>query len=178
LYPKYQDDGLQLEIELTVRPLPVEATGASQLILPTDQRRTVRLDLSKLALLQRGKATPRGTRRLVGSGMLTGQLTAQDEQALKIFWDKRRREAGKIGSDSPLKPRGKRRLGKAQFNWAPTFDLQFPWPKPLFVWASVIVTVLSVASIFTFKDAYSRGPLSTPHARKDLAMKPAIAKQI
>src|SRR5262245_1490205 len=178
LYPKYQDEGLQLEIELTVRPFPVEPTGQSQLILPTDQRKTVRFDLNKLALLQRGKTTPRGTRRLVGSGMLSGQLTAQDEQALKIFWDKRKREAGKIGGDSPLKPKGRRRLGKAQFNWSPTRDLQFPWPKPLFVWGAVIVTVLAVTSIFSFKEAYSRGPLSTPHVRKDLAMNPAIAKEI
>jgi pSer/pThr/pTyr-binding forkhead associated (FHA) protein len=178
LFPKYQDDCLQLEIEMQVRPTPVEASGGSQQIMPLDQRKTVRLDLAALAQLQRGKTTPRGTRRLVGSGLLTGGLTPQDEQALKIFWDKRKREAGKIGGDSPLKPKGKRRLGKAQFNWSPTRDLQFPWPKPLFVWGTLVVTVLAVASVFAFKEAYSPGPLSNPHSRKDMGMSPAIAKEI
>src|SRR5262249_35951510 len=85
---------------------------------------------------------------------------------------------GKIGGDSPLKPKGKRRLGKAQFNWSPTRDLQFSWPTSLFVWATFVVTVLAVASVFVFKEVYSSGPLSTSHSRKDLAMKPAIAKDI
>jgi hypothetical protein len=180
LYPKYQDDGLQLEIELSVRPFPVEpnAGGRSDLLLPTDQRNTIRIDLNRLAMLQRGKTTPKGTRRLAGSGLLSGQLTPQDEKALKIFWDKRKREAGKIGGDSPLKPRSKRRLGKAQFNWSPTLDLQFPWPKPFFIWGTLIVTVLAVISVFAFKEAYSPGPLSNPHIRKDMKMTPNIAKQI
>lgn len=178
LYPKYQDEGLQLQIELSVRPFPTEATGISQLALPSDQRKTIRIDLSKLAQLQRGKTTPRGTRRLAGSGMSAVQLTSEDEQALKIFWDKRKREAGKLGGDSPLKPKGARRLGKAQFNWAPTRDLQFPWPKPLFVWGALIVTVLAVVSTFAFKEAYSPGPLSTPHTRRDFSFTPAVAKEV
>jgi hypothetical protein len=179
LYPKYQDDGLQLEIELSVRPFPIEAgVGGSQLLLPTDQQKTVRFDLARLAQLQRGKTTPRGTRRLTGSGLISGVLTPQDEQALKIFWDKRKREAGKLGGESPLKPRGERRLGKAQFNWAPTRDLQFPWPRPLFVWGSIIVTALAVASAFAYKEAYSPGPLSSPHARKDFSITPAIAQRV
>ncbi|HEU0173408.1 MAG TPA: FHA domain-containing protein [Blastocatellia bacterium] len=182
LYPKYDDKDLRLEIEMTVNPLPVEASSASQMILPAEQRKTMLLDprsmgrLNVQAQLQREKVTPKGTRRLTGTGMLTGRLTPLDEQALKIFWDKRKREAGKLGADSPLKPKARPRLGKAQFNWYPTRDLQFSWPSALFSWGVIIVTVLSVSATFIFKDAYSPGPLSSPHFRRDLSINPAIAK--
>jgi pSer/pThr/pTyr-binding forkhead associated (FHA) protein len=182
IYPKYADDALQLEIEMSVNPLPVEPSSASQVKLPAEQRRTIRLDpgsLSHMGLLaqhQRDKATPKGTKRLSGTGMLTGRLTQQDEQALKIFWDKRKREAGKLATDSPLKPKEKRRLGKAQFNWYPTRDLQFAWSNAVFSWGILIVTVLAVVATFAFKDAYSPGALSTAHARGDLSITPAIAK--
>ena len=99
LYPKYDDKDLRLEVEMTVNPLPVEASSSSQIILPAEQRKTVLLDprsmgrLNVQAQLQRDKVTPKGTRRLTGTGILTGRLTPLDEQALKIFWDKRKREA-------------------------------------------------------------------------------------
>lgn len=180
LYPKYVVDGLMVEVEMTVKPLPVEATnpvqGTGLLQLPSaEQGKTIRLDPNLLAQLQREKATPKGTRRLSGTGMLTGMLKPVDEQALKIFWDKRKREAGKLATDSPLKPKVKRRLGKAQFNWMPTRDLQRPWPRGLFSWATLIVALLSVAAIFVFKDAYSPGALSVAHARSNLTMTPEIA---
>jgi hypothetical protein len=175
LYPKYTSDGLEVEVEMSVNPLPVEASSSSQLQIPVEERRTIRLDLSQLAQLQREKTTPRGTRRLSGTGMLTGRLNPGDAQALKIFWDKRRREAGKLSTESPLKPVGKRRLGKAQFNWYPTRDLQWPWTRSLFVWGALIVTVLAVGATFAFKDVYSPGALSTAHARSDLSIKPQIA---
>ena len=181
LYPKYDEKDLRLEVELTVSPLPLDASSASQVRVPAEQRRTVMLDPNRLgqlgrAQLQRDKATPKGTRRLSGSGMLTGRMTALDEQALKIFWDKRKREAGKLGADSPLKPKTRRRLGKAQFNWYPTRDLQFSWPNSLFSWGAIIVTLLAVRATFIFKDAYSPGALSTPHSRRDLSINPTIAK--
>jgi pSer/pThr/pTyr-binding forkhead associated (FHA) protein len=176
LFPQYEADGLRLEVELSVRPLPVEPASFSQVKLPAEQRRTIRLDPRQIAQLQRDKATPKGTRRLIGTGMLSGRLAPQDEQALKIFWDKRKREAGKLAADTPLKPKGKRRLGKVQFNWYPTRDLQSGWPNALFSWGVLIVAALAVVAIFAFKDAYSPGALSTPHARGDLAITPAIAK--
>ena len=107
--------------------------------------------------------------------MLTGMLKPVDAQALKVFWDKRKREAGKLATDSPLKPKEKKRLGKAQFNWIPTRDLQKNWPRALFGWSVLIVTVLSVVAIFAFKDAYSPGALSTAHARSDFSISPNIA---
>jgi hypothetical protein len=182
LYPKYDDKDLRLEVEMTVNPLPVEASSASQVILPAEQRRTMLLDprsmgrLNVQARLQREKATPKGTLRATGTGMLTGRMAPLDEQALKIFWDKRKREAGKLATDSPLKPKAKRRLGKAQFNWYPTRDLQFSWPGALFSWGVIIVTAFAVSATYLFKDAYSPGPLSTSHFRSDLSLTPAIAK--
>ncbi len=179
LYPKYVADGLMVEVEMSVKPLPVEAAnpGTALLRLPLEQQGTLRLDPNLLAQLQREKTTPKGTRRLSGTGMLSehGALKPADDQALKIFWDKRKREAGKLATDSPLKPKAKRRLGKAQFNWGPTRDLQRPWPRALFGWAALIVTALSLLAIFVFKDAYSPGALSTAHARGKLELSPAIA---
>ncbi|MGH9755228.1 MAG: FHA domain-containing protein [Blastocatellia bacterium] len=182
LYPKYDDKDLRLEVELTVNPLPVEASSESQVILPAEQRKTMLLDprsmgrLNVQARLQRQKATPKGTQRSTGTGMVTGRLAGLDEEALKIFWDKRKREAGKLATDSPLKPKAKRRLGKAQFNWYPTRDLQFSWPTAIFSWGAIIVTALAIVAMYLFKDAYSPGPLSTSHFRGDLSITPAIAK--
>jgi hypothetical protein len=178
LYLKYTNDGLQIEVEMTVNPLPVEASSQSQLQIPAEERKTIRLDPSQIAQLQRDKTTPRGTRRLSGTGMLTGRLNPGDAQALKIFWDKRMREAGKLSTESPLKPVGKRRLGKAQFNWYPTRDLQSPWARSLFVWGALVVTVLSVGAAFGFKEAYSPGVLSAAHSRGDFSLTPAIATRV
>jgi FHA domain-containing protein/cytochrome c3-like protein len=176
LYPKYTGEGLQLEVEMSVKPLPIDSSTLSQLQIPNEDRRTIRIDLSQLAKLQRDKPTPKGTRRLSGTGMLTGLLNPGEAQALKVFWDKRMREAGKLTSDSPLRPSGKQGVGKAQFNWFPTLDLLRPWPGSLFVWGTLIVTVFSVSATFAFKNVYSPGKLSNPHLRRDFSMKPAIAK--
>ncbi|MDQ3010903.1 MAG: FHA domain-containing protein [Acidobacteriota bacterium] len=185
LYPKYVADGLMIEVEMTVKPMPVEAANPGTGLLrqhleqgveqQLEQGKTVRLDPNLLAQLQREKSTPKGTRRLSGTGMLTGMLKPADDQALKIFWDKRKREAGKLATDSPLKPKTKRRLGKAQFNWMPTRDLQRPWPRALFGWAALIITALALLAIFAFKDAYSPGALSAAHARGNFVATPAIA---
>ena len=178
LFPRYVADGLMIEVEMSVKPLPVEAsspTTGTGMLIPPDAGKTVRLDPGILAKLQRDRTTPKGTRRLSGTGMLTGMLKPVDAQALKIFWDKRKREDGKLATDSPLKPKTKKRLGRAQFNWVPTRDLQRPWPRALFGWAALIVTVLSVAAMFIFKDAYSPGTLSAAHARNQFSINPQIA---
>lgn len=181
LIPRYVADGVMLEVEMSVKPLPVEVTspspGTGMLQAPPDASKTVRLEPGLLAKLQRDKVTPQGTRRLSGTGMLTGMLKPVDAQALKVFWDKRKREAGKMASDSPLKPKAKKRLGKAQFNWIPTRDLQKNWTRALFGWSVLVVTVLSVVAVFAFKDAYSPGALSTAHARSDFSISPNIATQ-
>ncbi|MBX3279724.1 MAG: cytochrome c3 family protein [Acidobacteria bacterium] len=170
----YVGRDLQLSVEMSVSPLPIE-TGMTQQLSGIEGGKTVRLDLAALA--QRIKPTPGGTRRLSGTGLLTGALPSLDDQALKVFWDKRKREAGKMATDSPLKPHAKRRLGKAQFNWRPTFDLQRPWPWQIFTVAGVVVAVLAVVGAVAYTDAYSPGQVSNPHIRTELTIQPAIAKQ-
>lgn len=103
------------------------------------------------------------TMQLRGTGLLTGVLAPQAEQALMIFWEKRKREAGKIAEKSPLHPRGDRRVGKSQFNWRPTRDLQKLWRKSYFAWGVVIVAVVSIVALFANTDAYSPGGISSPH---------------
>lgn len=175
LRPGYVADGLALTVEMSVNPLPLESGGTGLLPQATSEGgRTVML--SQEAVQQRAKPTPKGTRRLSGTGLLTGMLPQLDEQALKIFWEKRKREAGKLAEESPLKPRTGKRLGKAQFNWQPTRDLQRPWPFGLFAWAIVLVAALCAIAAVVFKDAYAPGALSDPHARRDFAISPAIAR--
>ncbi len=171
LSPTYTSEGLTLTVEMSVKPLPAETPGTQLLEAGGEGGKTVLLSPE----VQRMKPTPKGTRRLSGTGLLTGMLPQPDEQALKVFWEKRQREAGKLAAGSPLKPQGKRRLGKAQFNWRPTQDLQRPWPLGIFTWGTIAVTLLSVVAAFAYKEAYSPGALSAPHARAQLAITPAIA---
>lgn len=165
LHPAYTSEGFALTVEMSVSSMPMEAPGTTTAAPPGEGSKTVMLSQPA----QREKPTPQGTRRLSGTGLLSSALPQMDQQALKVFWDKRKREAGKLAEESPLKPRGGRRLGKAQFNWRPTRDLQRPWPMTVFSWGALIVTALSVVAVFAFKDAYSPGALSTAHARRDLS---------
>jgi hypothetical protein len=174
LHPAYTPEGFKLTVEMSVSSLPMEPTGTTTLS-SSEGGQTVMLSQPKP--VQREKPTPKGTRRLSGTGMLTSFLPQLDQQALKVFWDKRKREAGKLAEESPLKPKGGRRLGKAQFNWRPTRDLQRPWPMAVFSWGALITAVLSVVAVFAFKDAYSPGALSAGHARRDLSITPAIARE-
>ena len=108
--------------------------------------------------------TPGGTRRLEGTGLLTSFLPALDQQALEVFWEKRKREAGKVAPVTPLQPSGPARLGKSRFNWRPTLDLKLLRRKSVFAWAALIVVPISVAAAYLYSDAYSPGQLSDTHA--------------
>src|SRR5262245_3679360 len=96
-------------------------------------------------------------------------------KALDIFWDKRIREAGKMVRPSPLFPKSQRRSGKAQFTWAPTSDLKSRWPVSFFVWAAVLVGLVSVAAAYWYASAYAPAPLSRAHSISQLSLVPAIA---
>jgi thioredoxin reductase (NADPH) len=119
--------------------------------------------------------TPSGAKRVQGTGLLTAALPALDEQALSVFWDKRKREAGKIAPQTPLHPRGGRATGKAQFNWRPTMDLRRLWRKSYFYWGIILVGALSIIAVLLYEDAYSPGEVSTPHAQPALTEQRAIA---
>ena len=76
LYPKYDDKDLRLEVEMTVNPLPVEASSASQIILPAEQRRTVLLDPRSMGRLNVQAQVQRETD--VASGHRRGVLGGRD----------------------------------------------------------------------------------------------------
>ncbi len=87
---------------------------------------------------------------------ITSEFSALDVPALKIFWDKRRREAGKMTERSPLRPQREQRIGKAQFNWIPTLDLKQPWKPSWFIWGSVIVFLFSMIVVVAGWDGHHR----------------------
>src|SRR3954464_37856 len=99
-------------------------------------------------------------------------------QALNVFWDKRKREAGKMQRGSPLRPQKPMRvLGKARFNWTPTRDLVRPWPFSVFVWGFAAIALLSVVAAVVYAESYAPAPVSAPHMRATLSARPAIAKR-
>jgi hypothetical protein len=99
--------------------------------------------------------------------------TAPD--TLSLFWDKRKREAGKIVRPSALRPEEPMRLGRTRHNWRPTRDLARPWPFALFTWAAVAVGLLSALAAYTYSNAYAPAPVSAAHARAGLTLAPAVA---
>lgn len=157
----HTSDGLALQVEMSIKPLPIVPSGTDTLQPTGEAAETLILD-RRLPVL--GEAS-----------MSFSVMGGPDEQALKVFWDKRKREAGKLDLQSPLKPRDKFRLGKARYNWRPTSDLQRSWPPAVFVWSAMIITALALAAALTFKDAYSPGALSAAHARANFLLAPPIA---
>src|SRR5262249_55592207 len=129
----------------------------------------------RIEQLQRGGTASSRARRSPRSKGLSGRLTGK--HALKIFWDKRKREEGKLGADQTVKLK-ERRFGKAQFNWYPTLDLQGGRPPPLFPGGTLIVAAPAIPAMFAFQEIYSPGALSTAHARDKFSISPAIAKNI
>jgi hypothetical protein len=175
LRASYLPEGLALDVEIVIGST---ASGeAATLILPqtAENQKTLVVDLAAMA--QQQKPTPTGIWRIPDfrTGMLTAPLTPVDEQALKLFWNARQREAGKLSSESPLKPKATGRLGKTQFNWRPTGDLQRAWSPAIFAWGALIIGALSAVAAFAFTRAYSPAPLSVAHTRRDLSITPAIA---
>jgi hypothetical protein len=99
-------------------------------------------------------------------------------QALNVFWEKRKREAGKMQRVSPLRPQKPMRvLGKARFNWTPTRDLVRPWPFSVFVWGFAAVALFSAIAAVVYAQAYAPAPISSAHARRSLVAQPPIARQ-
>jgi hypothetical protein len=99
-------------------------------------------------------------------------------QALNVFWEKRKREAGKMQRVSPLRPQKPMRvLGKARFNWTPTRDLVRPWPFSIFAWAFAAVALLAVVAAVVYAQAYTPAPISSAHSRNALLAQPPIARQ-
>ena len=102
--------------------------------------------------------------------------TSELSQALNVFWEKRKREAGKMQRVSPLRPQKPMRvLGKARFNWTPTRDLVRPWPASVFVWGFAVVLALSAVAAYVYAEAYAPAPVSAAHAAGAIRSQPPIA---
>lgn len=160
LQVKYLQNALALTVEMEMEQQPLEGRTT---LLHTPGGDESQVGTALLHMPGTSTVTRGGTRRLEGTGLLTGMLPGLDEQALKVFWDKRKREAGKIAEKTPLHPRGPRRVGKSQFNWRPTLDLRKLWRKSYFSWGVIIVAVLAIAALFIHSDAYSPGEISDVH---------------
>ena len=178
LRPTYIDDNLSLEVEMSIKPLPIVVSGTGALRLQGEggeAGKTMMLDQRLLA--QREKPTPKGTMRLSNTGFDSGSWPSIEAQALKVFWDKRKREIGKLDAESPLRPKVRRGFGKARLNWRSTRDLERSWSVAIPMWCALIIAALSVTAAFTFTDVYSPGVLSAAHARDALLLAPAIARE-
>jgi thioredoxin reductase (NADPH) len=151
---------ITVEMEMEVRPLedraaqpkpPPGSTG-------TVEEGTVLIEmpglLSAKGILPKKAAT----------GLLTFVLPALDEQMLSLFWEKRKREAGKVGERTQLHPKSEAKVGKARFNWRPTLDLKRLWRKSYFVWGAVTAGVLSIGALLVPGISLSPGELSTAHS--------------
>ncbi|MFL6336235.1 MAG: FHA domain-containing protein [Pyrinomonadaceae bacterium] len=102
--------------------------------------------------------------------------TSELSQALNVFWEKRKREAGKMQRVSPLRPQKPMRvLGKARFNWTPTRDLVRPWPLAVFVWGFAVILALSAVAAYVYAEAYAPAPISAAHAATSIRSQPPIA---
>jgi pSer/pThr/pTyr-binding forkhead associated (FHA) protein len=152
------EDALVIKVTLRIG-MVVKATDD---ITPTLQTSQLRLETAAQAKKAAGR---------------TAATPLPGDKALDIFWDKRIREAGKMVKVSALFPKGQRRAGKAQFNWAPTSDLISRWPVALLVWGAIGVGLLSVAAAFWYTNAYAPAPISNAHVKSKLENTPAIATQ-
>ncbi len=65
--------------------------------------------------------------QIEATGPEAAAADVSEAQSFEVFWEKRKRESGKITDETVLHPRGRRRLGKAVACWMPTLDLRQPW---------------------------------------------------
>jgi hypothetical protein len=116
----------------------------------------------------------------VGEGAIAPRaaLPAEAGQAaLDVFWEKRKREAGKMARPSELRPRPPAQLGKTRYNWTPTRDLARPYPLAIFLWSLAAVAALSAVAAFGYSSAFAPAPLSGAHARASLLASPPVASR-
>src|ERR1700730_1064447 len=159
----YAEGALAITVEMEQDPQLAER-GAPALAPSADEANRATQVFQRVAV---PRVNP-PTRQFQGTGLLTGVLAPQAEQALMVFWEKRKREAGKIAEKSLLHPKGDKRVGKAQFNWRPTRDLRKLWRKSYFVWGGLIVGVISIAALAAYNRAYSPGGSSGVHTTNQL----------
>src|SRR5439155_3192269 len=171
----YVPGALSLTVQMDAEIQPVDGGGA-RMLFEEDLGKTVIVQIP--AGVKKQAVAPGGTERFqTGTGLFGAVSGTLDEQALNVFWDKRRREAGKIAPQTLLHPRTNKKVGKAQFNWRPSLDLSRIWRKSYFYWGAAVVVPLSIAAVLVYESAYSPGQVSTAHTSsrmfaRAIALKP------
>ena len=136
LQVNYIEDSLAITVEMEIEVNPLQP-GTTKLLWDAgaedSSTKTVLIQMPSVAK-KKSVVTPSGARRVQGTGLMTSVLAPVNEQALNVFWGKRKREAGKLAPQTLLHPRGNKQVGKAQFNWRPTLDLSRIWRKSYFYW--------------------------------------------
>lgn len=94
-----------------------------------------------------------------------------DRTALEVFWEKRRRESGRIVDPLRLAPTTTVRLGKLLANWMPTLDLRAPWRRSHLALGALAVFAASLFAVAGYRRAFSPGGVASPHVRAGLAIK-------
>jgi thioredoxin reductase len=172
----YIQKALQIAVEMDLEVIPLDPQSD---VSAADQSEGAATMMIKIPGIPAAGTSPaRGTRQLSGTALLSKIMPEEDERALDIFWEKRKREAGKIAGQTPLHPRGGQKLGRAQNNWKPTLDLRKPWRKSYFWWGALVVGLLSVGAFAAYENYYSPGPVSDPHYKvfsKDFLLRRNIA---
>jgi thioredoxin reductase (NADPH) len=173
----YVEDALSLSVELELKVQPLEQRTAMLQAPSSEGSEKTMLIKMPTSVAARGNTTLFAGQ---GQGLLSGFLPAKAQQALDLFWQKRKREAGKIEALTPLHPRGGQSYGKAQFNWRPNFDLARLWRKSYFVWGTLVSVAVAIVALAIYTNAFSPKPLSTAHASSfasDALLKRNIANQ-
>jgi thioredoxin reductase (NADPH) len=103
----------------------------------------------------------------IQNGLETTQIQIEMEmdieKPLSIYWNNRKREAGKIAEITPLHPHHTKKIGKAPFIPPPISDHFQGWRKTYI--ASCVFIFISVAILLflIYENAYSPGKLSSVH---------------
>lgn len=173
LLSNYVQGALSLTVQMDAEIHPIEG-GSTRMLFEEDLGKTVIVQIP--VGIKKQAVAPGGTERFqMGTGIFSAVAPpAIDEQALNVFWDKRKREAGKIAPQTLLHPRTNKKVGKAQFNWRPSLDLRRIWRKSYFYWGAGVVVLLAIIAVIIYENAYSPGLVSTAHTSSQMSAR-AIA---
>lgn len=176
LLVNYVQGALSLTVQMDVEVRPLEG-GATRFLSESDADKTIMVQVA--AGVKKQEVAPSGTKRfqsLQGTGLLADFSALLDDQALNVFWEKRKREAGKIAPVTMLHPTTGKKVGKAQWNWRPSLDLRRVWRKSYFYWGAGLVAALSVVAAVIYADAYSPGEVSSAHASSEMSARQIALK--
>lgn len=145
------------------------------IILVTRQGKSLELYISN-QFTGTGDLIPKTTSDLLRKKQAPVKATAEVQDVLKVFWEKRTRDKDEQGMS--LRPTEKPLPGKALINWRPTNDLARPWRFGVFTWSFVIIALLAFAAFKFYPQAYEPKPLSNPHTRTSFSKAEMVANKL